>query len=31
MDGFFLFLHWPRSANPIDKIAVQFHLRSSIL
>jgi hypothetical protein len=31
MDGFFLFLHWLRSANPIDEIAVQFQLRSPTL
>jgi hypothetical protein len=31
MDGFFLFLHWLRSANPIDEIAVQFQLRSLAL
>jgi hypothetical protein len=31
MDGFFLFLDWLRSANPIDEIAVQFQLRSPTL
>jgi hypothetical protein len=31
MDGFFLFLHWLRSANLIDGIAVQFQLRSPTL
>jgi hypothetical protein len=31
MDGFFLFLHWLRSANPIAEIAVRFQLRSPTL
>jgi hypothetical protein len=31
MDGFFLFLHWLRSSNPIDEIAVQFQLRPPTL
>jgi hypothetical protein len=31
MDGFFSFLHWLQSANPIDEIVVQFQLRSATL
>jgi hypothetical protein len=31
MNGFFLFLHWLRSPNPIDEIAVQFQFRSPTL
>jgi hypothetical protein len=30
MDIFFLFLHWLRSANPIDEIAVQFQVTNPI-
>jgi hypothetical protein len=30
-DNFFLFLHWLRSANPIDQIATHFDLRSPTL
>jgi hypothetical protein len=30
-DNSFLFLHWPRSANPIDQITTHFDLRSPTL
>jgi hypothetical protein len=30
-DSFFLFLHWLRSANPVDQIAAHFDLRSPTL
>jgi hypothetical protein len=30
-DSFFLFLHWLRSANPIDQITADFDLRSPTL
>jgi hypothetical protein len=30
-EGFFLFLHWPRSASPIDSIASAFGLRPPTL
>jgi hypothetical protein len=31
IDGFFLFLHWLRSANPIDKIAIAFNVGTATL